>query len=299
MSDLRRELEILLGYENQPLQFSSVERIGEREGDSWEARDLRFSTFDGEIAPAWFVLPQDCREPLPALLYLHAHGNRYDIGRDELFDGRPALEKPYIDDLLARGFAVLCIEMPCFGARQEPNESSRSKAHLWHGTTLFGRMLHELRCGLTFLADQPEVDAKRLGCLGISMGGTHAYWLAALDERVQAAVSLCAFADLACLVEHGGHVNHGHYMTVPGLLRKTTTGQIAGLSAPRSLFVGVGLQDWSSPVNCFNIAQAQVEATYAYLDARDRLQFHIEEKTGHHETASMRAAVLEFLVHAL
>ena len=39
--------------------------------------------------------------------------------------------------------------------------------------------------GLDYLAARPEVDAARLGTLGLSMGSTMAWWLAALDERVR------------------------------------------------------------------------------------------------------------------
>ncbi|MEO1749106.1 MAG: dienelactone hydrolase family protein, partial [Pseudomonadota bacterium] len=203
---------------------------------------------------------------------------------------------PYFEQLISLGFAVLCVEMPCFGARQEPNESSRSKAHLWHGTTLFGRMLHELRCGLTFLSEHPEIDGSRIGTMGISMGGTQAYWLAALDDRVNAAVSLCAFADLECLIASGNHDKHGHYMSVPGLLKTASTGQIAGLAAPRPLFVGVGMEDWSSPPDCFAVARDEVEQIYAQRSAPNSFTIHIESDAGHEETAAMRQAVIDFLL---
>ena len=40
---------------------------------------------------------------------------------------------------------------------------------------------------LTYLAARPDVDAARLGCTGVSLGGMHAWLLAALDPRVACA----------------------------------------------------------------------------------------------------------------
>ncbi|MEO1701329.1 MAG: prolyl oligopeptidase family serine peptidase [Pseudomonadota bacterium] len=295
MSDLRDELAQLLGYADLEPHFGAVETVGREVSGNAEVLNLRFETFDGEVAPSWFVLPERRTGPVPAVLYLHAHGNRYDIGRQELFDGRRALQSAYCEKLIALGFAVLCVEMPCFGARQEPNESSRSKAHLWNGTTLFGRMLHELRCGMTFLCEHPEIDEKRIVTLGISMGGTQAYWLAAMDERIAAAVSLCSFADLRCLVKSGNHDKHGHYMSVPGLLKVASTGQIAGLVAPRPIFIGAGMKDWSSPPDCFDMARAELEQLYRHRSAQKSLRFHVEPDGGHEETSAVREAVLRFL----
>jgi dipeptidyl aminopeptidase/acylaminoacyl peptidase len=49
--------------------------------------------------------------------------------------------------------------------------------------------------GWTLLERAPGVDAGRIGAMGLSMGATHAYWLAALDDRVAAVAHLCAFAE--------------------------------------------------------------------------------------------------------
>jgi dienelactone hydrolase len=51
----------------------------------------------------------------------------------------------------------------------------------WYHWTLAARR------GLTFLESRPEVDAKRLGVFGISVGGTLTWSIAALDDRVRAA----------------------------------------------------------------------------------------------------------------
>jgi dienelactone hydrolase len=72
----------------------------------------------------------------------------------------------------------------------EGSEAALAKAALWRGETLMGAMLGDLAAGLDFLAAETDVDAGRIGAMGLSMGATHAYWLAALDHRVAAVAHL-------------------------------------------------------------------------------------------------------------
>jgi cephalosporin-C deacetylase-like acetyl esterase len=148
-------------------------------------RRLIFRNQDGEHIPA-LHLPSRTGA---AVLYCHAHGGRYDIGMAELTDGRPALQSPYLPAFAERGWGALCLELPCFGARANQTEGATAKARLWHGRTLFGQMLAEERAALDWLGGRAEVDAGRIAVMGISMGGTLAWWLAALDNRFAAAAS--------------------------------------------------------------------------------------------------------------
>lgn len=232
----------------------------------------------------------------PAVLYVHAHGNRHAIGRSELLEGRPALAKPPYGPLLAsRGFLVLALDMPTFGGRADVGESALAKARLWHGGTLFGDMLGDLALGLDWLAARPDVDPARIAAMGFSMGATLSFWLAALDPRVAAVAHLCAFASLRDLVATGAHDLHGPYMTVPGLLKSWDTGTIAGLIAPRPQLIAVGLTDPLTPPHAFHRALDEVQAAYARAGASDRLATIIEREGGHAETPAMRRATLAFL----
>jgi pimeloyl-ACP methyl ester carboxylesterase len=131
--------------------------------------------------------------------------------------------------------------------------------------------------------------------MGISMGGTLAWWLAALDPRLAAAVSMCCLADLARLVETGAHDGHGPYMTVPGLLAMTSTGRLSGLAAPMPLMHCVGFADWSTPRDAYETAKAELRDAYSAAGAAGALRFHEADAPGHEETDAMRAAVAAFL----
>lgn len=283
----------LLGAPERPAPQASVKGAAPFAG--WVLEDLEFTGCDGEPVPAWFLRPPEPHPPVPAVLYCHAHGNRYETGRDELTAGRPALAGPYAPDFIALGCAALIMEMPGFGARRSPGEAARARGRLWRGETLFGQMLAELSAGLGFLERHEMVDAERIGALGLSMGCTHALWLAALDERIKAAAGLCCFADLETLIRVGAHQLHGEYMTVPGLIPAFRTGEIAGLAAPRALLIGAGMADQLTPPDAFAAARHDLEAAYKRAGAADMLSFHIETQSGHEETPAMREAVLAFL----
>jgi pimeloyl-ACP methyl ester carboxylesterase len=256
---------------------------------------LYLTSSGGQSIRAILTGPPGEWRSLPAILYCHAHGNRYDIGANELVEGRPALlNPPYGQALAHAGIMALCIDLPCFGERASQQESVLAKRYLWQGQTLFGAMLAELTAALDLLEAITGVDPDRIGIFGLSMGATLAFWLGALEPRLKAIAHLCCFADLATLVEQGGHDLHGLYMTVPGLLQQFSTGEIAGLAAPRPQFVGIGLQDPLTPQAAVDIAVAQVRAAYSTSGDESRFTVFNEPDSGHRETPDMRTEVLRF-----
>ena len=280
------------------IAIGAPEILAETQAGGSLVRDLAFRSSRDDRVPAVYAVPMNASGPMPALLYCHAHGNRYDIGAAELVQGRPAMQS-WLADLTGLGLAVLCVDMPTFGARQQPAEPALAKALLWQGQTLFGLMLAELAAGLDWLAAAPGIDPDRMGALGFSMGATQAFWMAALDPRLRAVVHIGAYADLGALIATGAHDAHGPYMTVPGLLPDWPTGRICGLIAPRPQLVCAGLRDASTPAQAVAIARAQTEAAYRGAGARQALAFHLDPEAGHQVTPAMRAAALAFLARHL
>ena len=289
------ELWTLLGSPGGAPPLSRCATVGSPSMAGQIVEEIRLSTHAGDF-PGTVIRP-DGPGPFPSILYCHAHGNRYDIGRRELLGGRPALQDPPYGPLLAaRGYLVFCIDVAGFGERHaEGAESALAKKALWRGRTLLGDMLANLSAALDHLCDRPDVDRARIATFGISMGATHAYWLAALDKRIAAAAHLCVFSNIAVLIEAGQHDLHGIYMTVPGLLNRCDMGDVAALVAPRPQFVGVGATDPLTPAGALEPALATLRSAYAGAGAPDRLSVLVSPETGHVETKEMRDAVLTFL----
>jgi pimeloyl-ACP methyl ester carboxylesterase len=293
---LRQTLQHLLGG-FQPVQWQVLDRhLHTASNPEMRCEQLALTSPEGTAAKALVTGPVGDWRGLPAILYCHAHGNRYGVGADELLQGRPALLQPTYGIALARaGYVAICMDMPCFGCRQSETEQELSKRLLWQGRTLLGQMLTELAGLLDVLVDTFEVDPKRITALGLSMGATHAFWLGALEPRIRAVVQLCALADLGTMVRSGAHDPHGLYMVVPGLIHAASTGQIAGLVAPRPQLVCLGADDPLTPSEARLTAVRDLETAYSAEGASGRLNVFTEAGIGHQETVAMRKKVLAFL----
>ena len=247
--------------------------------------------------PATLLIPDgvDDNRPAPAVLYNHAHGSRYEIGRKEILEGRPALlDPPWGGILCERGFVVLCIDMWAFGGRSEYRESALFKKMIWFGQVLWGRMVYDNIRALDWLISRPQVDASRIATMGISLGSTMAWWHAALDERIALCIDICCLTDFHSLVENGDMDGHSLYYYVPNLLLHTTTSEINALIAPRMHLSCAGLQDILTPPAGLEKIDKEMKRVYSELNASDSW-FLYKEDVGHIETEGMRAKCLEWL----
>jgi pimeloyl-ACP methyl ester carboxylesterase len=248
-----------------------------------------------ELVPAYFIRPKGTHGRLPTVLYQHAHGGDWSIGKEELVSGRSALcDPPYAEALAAQGCAALCIDHWNFGGRQRGSESALFKEMLWNGRVLWGWMVYDSIRSLDYLTTRHDVDAERIATLGMSMGSTMSWWLAALDERIRATVDLCCLTDFQALIEAQGLDGHGIYYYVPGLLKKFTTSSINVLIAPRPHLSLAGNQDALTPSAGLDRIDRDLTEMYASLGRSDVWRLHRED-VGHQETPTMRRASLEFL----
>ena len=97
-----------------------------------------------EMVPAYFVRPRGGNGPFPAVLYNHAHGGDYALGKDEFLGSRAALHQPpYAQALAEAGYCGLCIDTWAFGERRGRTESEIFKDMLWHGQVMWGMMVYD------------------------------------------------------------------------------------------------------------------------------------------------------------
>ena len=88
-------------------------RLQGREAHSgYELEKLSLDLNGIEPVPAYFVRPAgSAGKRLPAVLFNHSHGGIYEIGKEELLQGKGYLQFPcYAEFLASLGYAVLCID---------------------------------------------------------------------------------------------------------------------------------------------------------------------------------------------
>jgi hypothetical protein len=291
----RRQLYELLGDLPPRDRPISVVHRSHREHPSYVLEELVLDLNGQEAVPAYFVHPKNIDGPFPTILYHHAHGGNYKLAKDELLEGRGALQAPpYAEALTQRGMAALCCDTWAFGARATMSESDRFKLMLWRGQVLWGMMVYDSLRAMDYLVSRGDVDAGRIGTMGISMGSTMAWWLAALDERVKVCIDICCLTDFEALIETKNLKGHGLYYFVPSLLKHFTTAQINALIAPRPHLALAGNLDALTPPAGLDRVDEALRGVYREARAPDAWRL-FRQDVGHQETPEMRTEILTFL----
>lgn len=274
-----------------------------------EGRRLDIAPRDDAIVERW-SLDLNGRERVPALLvsppspravvlYGHAHGHRFDLGKEELIAGRPALASPpYAEALAGIGVAALAIDHWGFGERAGTHERLLNKRLLWDGATLWGMRVADTLAAFDWLSRDPRYATLPVITLGMSMGSTMAWWAAALEPRVAACVDLCCLAEFDALVAADADDLHGEYYFVPGLRQHFTAAAINALIAPRPHLSCVGDADPLTPPPGVASIDRAMRSAYAEAGAPQAWQQRVFPG-GHIESPAMRAAVLAFIADVL
>jgi dienelactone hydrolase len=291
----RQELYALLGQlPDRKRTIAGTKRAeDERDGYVLETWDLDLNGI--EPVPAYLARPRSVSGRVPAVLFNHSHGGGYTIGKKEFVEGRSYLQPvPYAKVLTDLGYIALSIDAWVFGERSHTSESDMFKAMLWRGQVLWGMMVYDSLRALDFLIERPEVDARRIGTLGMSMGSTMAWWVAALDPRIKVTVDINCLTDFGTLLAKKGLSLHGLYYFVPGLLNRFTTAQINALVAPRAHLGLAGLQDKLTPVEGLDIIDRELQQVYAAAGHPEHWKL-LRYDVAHVETPEGRQEIIAFL----
>jgi len=302
---IRAQLWELLGKLPPRPARPAVETLSrEDRGDFWLER-FRFDNGASATVPGYLLLPKSAAAKVPAILYCHWHGGQYDVGKEELF-GTNAVPVPPGPALVRQGYAVLGIDTYCFGERngQGPGggaerggdgEMTASKFNLWVGRSLWGMIVRDDLMALDYLASRPEVDARRIGVTGISMGATRTWWIMALDDRPRTGVAVACLTRYQDLIATGGLKYHGIYYFVPGLLNHFDTEAVVALAAPRPLLFQTGDQDFGSPVAGVHAIATSVRGVYKLYGAGRSFESIVYPGLGHVYTEAMWQRTLAWL----
>lgn len=287
-TQIRAKLNELLGDLPPRPPVSAFQVIAKEDKGTHTQETIQFDNGAGEIVKGYVFVPKNAtpQSRAPAILYCHWHGGQYDSGKMEMLRTN-ATPVPAGPALARAGYVVLGIDAPCFGERNGGGpdgpqqkggngEMTAAKFNLWAGRTLWGMIVRDDLTALDYLCSRPEVDARRVGVTGISMGATRSWWIMAMDDRPCAAVCVGCMTRYEELIRAGLLKAHGIYYFVPGMLKHFDSEAVIALAAPRPMLFMTGGQDGGSPVEGVQKIGGIVSKVYA---------LHGDAAAGHFENA--------------
>lgn len=291
----REQLYNLLGRLPERTREIGVTVLKEEEQDSYVLETLILDLNGIEPVPAYFLRSKKGTGKAPVILYNHAHGGNYPLGKEEILSGRGALQDPPYGEVLTQaGYHVLCFDTWAFGERATRKESAIFKEMLWKGQVMWGMMVYDSLRAIDYLVTRSDVDPQRIATMGISMGSTMAWWVAALDTRVKVTIDLCCMTDFTELINSDGLDRHGLYYYVPDLLNHFSTAEINELIAPRPHLCLAGDLDALTPVPGLIKIDQYLQQIYAARGEPEGWRLS-RYPVGHVETAEMRLETINFL----
>jgi dienelactone hydrolase len=282
--ELRSKLTELVGgfpAERQPLRPIVLET---RSFPGYSREKIVFDSRAGVSVLAYLLLPEKARKPAPTMICIPGHGRGVDdiVGIDERGQDRTdkdGYQHDFAIQAAEAGMAAVAIEPLGFGCRRDPINARRGLAQkacepaaggaLLVGQTMVGWRVWDVMRTLDYIATRSELDSSRIGCMGISGGGTVTLFSTALDSRIRAALVsgyLNTFRDSI------GSLSHCIDNYVPGILNWAEMHDIAGLIAPRPLFVESGERDNIFPIRASIESFTRAQEIYSVFAALDQIE---------------------------
>jgi hypothetical protein len=147
---------------------------------------VRYETEPGLPVEAYLLKPAKRSSRVPGVVALHSTVN-HTIRQPAGVEGKP--EKAFGLQLARRGMVALCPKNFLWVGEGDYRAKVRRFQARHRGCRGMAKMLWDARRAVDILAALPDVDETRLGAVGHSLGGKEVLYLAAFDERIQAAVS--------------------------------------------------------------------------------------------------------------
>lgn len=292
----------------------------QREGYKAQKIEVRLSRY--YTVPAYLLIP-DGKGPFPAVNALHDHGAHLFIGKEKMIrplacedstvvlDAEKWAEQLYDghfigDDLAQQGFVVFSADAPMWGERGQKEGPKREKYDMiagnmmMYGIDLSAYMTYDDISGTEFLASLPEVDAERIGCIGLSMGAYRSWMLAALSDRIKAGAAVCwmVTTDEQMSLKYKRTENGGFANCLPGLRRWMDYPHIASIACPKPMLFINGTEDKLFPVAGVQKAFSIMHDTWNSQNAADKLETELWDMP-HSFPIKAQQRVLDFLIRRL
>ena len=263
----RRELHALLGLRRPlPTLPDTVADHHVEHRDGVLVRRLMLQV-GGYSVPCLLLTPEGSG-PWPGVVAIHQHNGEFALGKSEPAGLAGDRTMAYGDAMARLGAVVLIPDLSGFedrlddartGARAEQLEAFHL---LTLGSTLQARHVEDVALCVSWLSQHPDVTGP-IGVIGHSLGGQVAFFAAACDARIRAAVVSCGLGTLESF--HRAGVLHNPAWYVPGLALAGDSPAVAALVENQSVWISAGETDPLFPIQGVRDAVAGFKAGTAEL----------------------------------
>lgn len=271
-------------------------------GENYTRYSIRFTVAPGEQVTAYLYTPSGIGKKYPAMLALHETDA---IGKKSV-DGQgrnPNLA--YAKELAQRGYVVIAPDYPSFG-EQVPYDFKKDR----YESGIMKGIFNHMRC-VDFLETRKDVDAKKIGVIGHSLGGHNAMFVGAFDPRLKVVVTSCGWTlfdyyDIgeAASKHYGGRLGPYAQDRYMPLLRDKFNldpekmpfdfDQIIATIAPRGFFSNSPIKDSNFDFKGVEKGIKDVKPVYSLLKADALLQVRYPD-SAHDFPTSVRQEAYQFI----
>jgi len=286
---LRVKVQELIGgfpKDKTPLQPVTLEV---RDFPTYRREKFVIQTQPGMAQLGYLLTPKNPKGPLATMICVPGHGRGVDdiVGIDD--KGRDRTDKAgyqhdFAIQVVEAGMAAVAVEPIAFGCRRDARTAKRglgnsacqpvAGAALLLGETMVGWRSYDVIRTIDWIETREELDAGRVGLMGISGGGTITTFAAALEPRIKAAMISGYLNTFKSSIVALSHCIDNY---VPGILNWCENYDVASLIAPRPLYVESGTRDNIFPIAASKEAFANVKRVYTALGAPDAAEHEIFE----------------------
>ncbi len=274
-AEYRRQLAEMLGLDPLPPRTDLLPVVtGETTAAGIVVERLQFQSLPGLYVTANLYRPAEVSDPLPAILYLCGHAR---VNEDGISYGNKTAYHHHGVWFARHGYVCLMLDTIQLGEIEGVHHGTYNLNQWWWNSRGYSPAGVEAWNGiraLDYLEQRTEVDAKRIGVTGRSGGGAYSWWVAALDQRVAAAVPVAGITSMhnhvidACV---DGHCD----CMYPVNTYRWDFPLVAALVAPRPLLIANSDNDSIFPLDGVVEVHQNTRRIYRLLGAEQNLGLNI------------------------
>ena len=267
--------EPLLKLPLNPQIFGKIER------SDYTVEKVYFESYPGFFCTGNLYRPRGKDGPFPAIVSPHGH---WDRGRLENIE-RGSIPGRCIN-FAKQGYVIFSYDMVGYNdsGQQVDHRSfpNGDREAIW-GISLLGLQLQNAIRSIDFLQSLPDVDPDRIACTGASGGGTQAFMLMAIDDRIKVSAPvnmISAHMQGGCLCENA-----------PNLRIDFSNIEIGAMMAPRPLLLVSATGDWTKDTP--NVEYPAIHSIYQQFGAADKIH-QVQIDAEHNYNKASREAVYQW-----